>query len=176
VGRYDVGNPNLRKETSYELQINAQDGFITVVPTGEEYVDDEGHRMGVYRWENRNVLFWGFTPGISLTTIHGYLRLSYTHIEARTFETGDTLLYLPVPDFRLNGKIRRGPIFSKLSLRYVPEYGKLLGDIGVGVSLGRYGLTVGVFNPLNVEWREPSDPLRTPIPGRSVYLSLRGEI
>ncbi len=193
IGRYDVGNPDLRREISYEVQmtshrnfgpvglslegfINYVDDFITVVPTGEEYVDEEGHRMGVYRWKNTDALFYGYTPGISLTTTYGYVRLSYAYIGARSLAPGDTLLYLPVPDLRIYGRIERGHLFTRLSLRYIPEYGKVLGDIGAGIRYGKYGLTVGIFNPLNVEWREPTDPLGTPVPGRSVYLSLRGEI
>ncbi len=193
IGRYDVGNPDLRREVSYEVQITSRrkfgplilsldgfvnyvNGFITVVPTGEEYVDEEGHRMGVYRWKNTDALFYGYTHGISFATSHGYLRLTYAYLRARSLVPGDTLLYLPVPDLRIYGRIERGHLFTRLSLRYVPDHGKALGDMGVGVRYRGYSLTVGIFNPLNVEWREPTDPLGTPVPGRSVYLSLRGEI
>ena len=186
VGRYDIGNPNLKREVSYEVQIvlRRQVGpvslslegfgdfikdFITVFPTGEEYVDEEGHRMGVYRWENADALFWGWTPRASLSLKDAYISLSYSRISSRLMGGGE-VPYMPVPEFRLEGKAVRGWVFGRFTVRYAE--GKVLGDLGVGVRMGNYEVSVGVFNPTNAAWYEPTDPLRTPVPGRSLYLSL----
>ncbi len=193
VGRYDVGNPNLRREVSHEVQTtlrmtrgplgltleafaNYVRDFITVVPTGEEYVDDEGHRIGVYRWINTDALFLGGKGSLYFVRPGILLSLSYTGISSRLLNYGDEAPYMPLPEFRLMGRISKGAAFLRAKVRYVPSVGKVLGDVEAGFKYGAHTLSLGVFNPLNEMYHDPTDPLKTPLPGRSLYLNVRAHL
>ena len=193
VGRYDVGNPHLRREVSHEVQAtlrissgvfgltleafsNYVRDFITVVPTGEEYVDDEGHRIGVYRWINTDALFSGGKAALSFARPGLLLSLSYTGVSSRLLNYGGEAPYMPLPELRLMGKVSLGKGFARAQVRYVPAREKVLGDVEAGIRSGAYTLSLGVFNPFNEVYYEPTDPLKTPLPGRSLYLSVRANL
>ena len=193
VGRYDIGNPDLRREVSHELQANLRlargplgltvetfssyvRDFITVVPTGEEYVDDEGHRLGVYRWINSDAIFVGGKLALSFARPGLLLSISYAGVSSRLLNYGGEAPYMPLPEVRFDGRLSRGSAFADLRLRYIPEVGKVLGNVEGGFRFGDHTLSIGVFNPLNEVYREPTDPLGTPLPGRSIYLSLRARL
>ncbi len=69
-----------------------------------------------------------------------------------------------------------GKGFARAQVRYVPAREKVLGDVEAGIRSGAYTLSLGVFNPFNEVYYEPTDPLKTPLPGRSLYLSVRANL
>lgn len=185
VGRYDIGNPNLKEEVSYEVQASAKlmkgnmifniqtfgmrvYDYIGLMYVGN-YIDEEGDTIGKYTWVNTNALFYGYNLGGSYVIKNSTLTLSYSEMRA-IFENSEVVDYLPTPEFRFSLSMNFGMFSPQGFVRYIPSKGKIVGDLNLIVGKGDTRLTMGIFNLMNADWIETVDPLKTPIPGRSVYI------
>ncbi len=185
VGRYDVGNPDLREEVSYEVQASAKlmkgniifniqsfgmrvYDYIALMYDGN-YIDKGGHTIGKYRWVNTDALFYGYNLRGSYVFKNSTLTLSYSEVRAQ-FENPKVVDYLPSPELRFSLSMSLGIFSPQGFIRYIPSRGKTIGELNLSVGNDDMRMTMGIFNLMNADWFEPVDPLRTPIPGRSVYI------
>jgi outer membrane receptor protein involved in Fe transport len=174
LGRYDIGNPNLKPEESYEIQIslsaNLKNLTLSINPYYNRvfnYIYPKQIIADTFRWENKN-----------------YADISGVEFESNVI-FGKNILKFGAYYPMLNVPISNVPKpeafisaeFSLFSFKFSPYYrwnsaGFQVINLSISTSWRFLNLSFGINNLLNEVYIEPTSPRPIPQPGRVYFLNL----
>ncbi|MEO0149210.1 MAG: TonB-dependent receptor [candidate division WOR-3 bacterium] len=182
LGRYDIGNPDLKPENSYEGQIGITINIKNIILSTNGYYNrvygyiyPKNIKADTFKWENAEYVdFRGLEFESKVVIGRGILTSSITIPNNRLYN-GDSVPYSPRPEISLGGEI------NLFGLTFKPFYrwnyaGFSIINISVLKNLGKFQISTGVNNLLNENYIEPTYPRRIPQPGRLFFLNLSASI
>ncbi len=174
LGRYDIGNPNLKPEESYEIQVYLSailNNFIlSINPYYNRvlnYIYPNRLVADTFRWENREFAdMLGVEAEGKLILGKNLLRLGINYPKHNV-----PIQNIPKPEAILSADI--DAYFLKISPYYRwNSAGFQVINISLSRSWSFLNLSFGVNNLLNVEYIEPTSPIQVRQPGRTYFLNL----
>jgi len=174
LGRYDIGNPDLKPEESYEIQISLSANLKNIILSINPYYNRVFNYIypnriiaDTFRWDNKN-----------------YADISGVEFESNVI-FGKNILKFGAYYPMLNVPISNVPKpeafisaeFSLFSFKFSPYYrwnsaGFQVINLSISTSWRFLNLSFGINNLLNKVYIEPTSPRPIPQPGRVYFLNL----
>ncbi len=182
LGRYDIGNPDLKPENAYEGQIgitiNIRNTILSVNGYYNRvygYIYPKNIKADTFKWENSEYADFRGLEFESKVIIGKGILTSSIAIPNNGLYNGDSVPYSPKPEISVGGDI------NLLGLTFKPFYrwnyaGFSVINISLLKNFGKFQLSAGVNNLLNEDYIEPTSPRPIPQPGRLFFLTLSASI